>query len=176
MYSRVTLAGHPVHPMLIAYPVAGYTGTLVGFALYGATGQQFWLNWTIALNIAGVGGALLAAVPGLIDWVAGVPRKSAAKTVGAIHAGLNVAALGLFGASLGVYAAHWDGPATGATAGIVLSAVGLGCTLGAGFLGWTLVQDFHIGVRLTTMQERDELAVQKAQPIHLLHHRGTHTA
>ena len=30
MYSKATIAGHPVHPMLIAYPVAGYTGTLVG--------------------------------------------------------------------------------------------------------------------------------------------------
>ncbi|KUJ68265.1 hypothetical protein ACZ90_20295 [Streptomyces albus subsp. albus] len=170
MYSKATVAGHPVHPMLVAYPVAGYTGTLVGFAVYGATGQQFWLNWTIALNIAGVGGALLAALPGFADWAFGIPRTSAAKTVGLAHAGLNVAALGLFGASLGVYASHWDGPAIGAIPGIVLSAVGVALTIAAGFLGWMLVQDFHVGIRLTDMQERDEPAVQNVQPLHP--HRG----
>jgi hypothetical protein len=34
------------------------------------------------------------------------------------------------------------------------------CTIAAGFLGWMLVQDYHIGVRLTSAQERDEPAVQ----------------
>src|SRR5690348_11645564 len=95
MYSKVTIAGHPIHPMLIAYPVASYTGTLVGFAVYAANGQQFWLRLAIALNIAGVGMALLAALPGFVDWAFGVPRGSAAKGVGLAHAGLNVAALGL---------------------------------------------------------------------------------
>ena len=34
MYSKVKVAGHPVYPMLVAFPVACYTGTLVGFAVY----------------------------------------------------------------------------------------------------------------------------------------------
>jgi hypothetical protein len=92
VYSKVKIAGHPVHPMLIAFPVAGYTGTLVGFAVYAATGHQFWLNLAIALNLIGVCAAALAAVPGLADWAFGIPRDSAAKRVGMIHAGLNVAA------------------------------------------------------------------------------------
>ena len=28
MYSKIKIAGHPVHPMLVAFPVACYTGTL----------------------------------------------------------------------------------------------------------------------------------------------------
>jgi uncharacterized membrane protein len=174
MYSKITLAGHPIHPMLVGFPVACYTGTLVGFAVYASNGQQFWLNLAIALNIAGVGTALLAALPGIADLAFGVPRRSAAKTVGIAHGSLNVAALGLFGASLAVYATHWDGPATGVTPGLALSSAGLVCTLGAGFLGWTLVQDYHVGIRLTPLQESDEGAVQNAQPIHL--HRGSHAA
>ncbi|MDQ1021179.1 DUF2231 domain-containing protein [Streptomyces afghaniensis] len=174
MYSKITVAGHPVHPMLVGFPIACYTGTLVGFAVYASNGQQFWLNLAIALNIAGVGTALLAALPGIADLAFGIPRRSAARTVGIAHGGLNVAALGLFGASLGVYATHWDGPATGVTAGLALSAAGLACTLGAGFLGWTLVQDYHVGIRLTPLQESDEQAVQSAELIHL--HRGSHVA
>ncbi|GAA0649774.1 DUF2231 domain-containing protein [Streptomyces thermocarboxydovorans] len=174
MYSKITIAGHPIHPMLVAFPIACYTGTLVGFAVYAASGQQFWLNLAIALNVAGVGTALLAALPGIADLVFGIPRRSAAKTVGIAHGILNVAALGLFGASLAVYATHWDGPATGVTPGLALSSAGLACTLGAGFLGWTLVQDYHVGIRLTRLQESDEEAVQSSELIHL--HRGSHAA
>ncbi|HEU5353207.1 MAG TPA: DUF2231 domain-containing protein [Actinocrinis sp.] len=163
MYSKAKIAGHPIHPMLIAYPVAGYTGTLVGFAVYAANGQQFWLNFAIAMNIAGVGGAVLAALPGLADWALGIPRGSAAKTVGLAHAGLNVVALALFAISLGVYASHWNGPAKGATLGLALASAGVVCTIAAGFLGWMLVQTYHIGVTLTPVQEGDETTVQNAR-------------
>jgi uncharacterized membrane protein len=164
MYSKITIAGHPIHPMLIAYPVAGYTGTLVGFAVYASNGQQFWLNFAIALNIAGVGGALLAAVPGFIDWAFGIPRRSAAKTVGLAHAGLNVVALALFSISLGMYVTHWDGPARSATPGLALASAGVASTIAAGFLGWMLVQTYHVGVSLTPTQESDEQVVQHMRP------------
>lgn len=172
MYSKATVAGHPIHPMLVGFPVVCYTGTLVGFAAYAGTGHQFWLNLAIALNVVGVGGALLAAVPGLVDWAFGIPRGSGAKTVGLAHAALNVTALGLFAGSLGAYAGHWNGPATGTTLGLALSSAGLACTLAAGFLGWTLVQNYHIGIRLTPTQERDELTVQNVRLISLHHDRA----
>ncbi|HZU57012.1 MAG TPA: DUF2231 domain-containing protein [Actinocrinis sp.] len=172
MYSKVKIAGHPIHPMLIAYPVAGYTGTLVGFAVYAANGQQFWLNFAIALNIAGVGGALLAALPGLADWALGIPRGSAAKTVGLAHAALNIAALALFAISLGTYASHWNGPAKDATLGLALAAAGVACTISAGFLGWMLVQNYHIGVSLTRIQEGDEKVVQSVRLLRSHHGRA----
>lgn len=167
MYSKVKVAGHPIHPMLIAYPVAGYTGSLVGYCVYGATGYPFWLNFSIAMNIAGVGGALLAAVPGIADAALGIPRGTQAKAVAMAHGTLNVVSLGLFGWALGVYASHWDGPPRSATLGIVLSAIGVATTIAAGFLGWALVQDYHVGVRLTAAQEQEEVAVQRARMLHL---------
>lgn len=170
MYSKITVAGHPIHPMLIAYPVAGYTGTLVGYAVYAATGQQFWLRLAIALNIAGVGMAIVAAVPGFVDWAFGIPRGSAAKPVGLAHGTLNVAALGLFGASLGFYVTHWNTPTVSAVLGLALAAAGVACTVAAGFLGWMLVQTYHVGIRLTPAQELDELVVQQERP-HLRLHR-----
>jgi uncharacterized membrane protein len=164
MYSKIKIAGHPVHPMLVAFPVASYTGTLAGFAVYAATGHQFWLNLAIALNVAGVCGAVLAALPGLADWAFGIPRDSAAKKTGLIHAGLNVAALGLFLATIASYEGNWNGPAASATLGLVLSAIGVALTIMAGFFGWMLVQDYHIGVRLAPEQELAEPAVQHTQP------------
>jgi uncharacterized membrane protein len=62
VYSKVKIAGHPVHPMLVAFLVACYTGTLVGFAAYAANGHLFWLNLAIALSVAGTGTAVLAAL------------------------------------------------------------------------------------------------------------------
>lgn len=171
MYSKVTVAGHPIHPMLVAFPVAFYTGTLVGFAVYAANGHQFWLNAAIALSIVGAGGAILAALPGLVDWAFGIPRRSGAKLIGLAHAGLNVAALGLFIASAVLYVGNWNGPATGASLGLGLSSAGVLLTLAAGALGWTLVQTYHVGIRLTESQERDETAVQRHAPIFPLPHR-----
>ena len=34
MYSKVKIAGHPIHPMLVAFPVAFYTATLVCYLVY----------------------------------------------------------------------------------------------------------------------------------------------
>ena len=164
MYSKIKIAGHPVHPMLIAFPVAGYTGTLAGFAVYAANGHLFWLNLAIALNVTGVVTAAIAALPGLADWAFGIPRDSAAKKTGLIHAGLNVTALGLFLATVAIYGGNWNGPPVSATAGLVLAAIGVAATAAAGYFGWSLVQDYHVGVRLIPEQELAEPTVQHTPP------------
>lgn len=164
MYSKAKIAGHPVHPMIVAFPVASYTGTLAAFAVYAANGRPFWLNLAIALNVVGVCTAALAALPGLVDWAFGIPRGSAAKRPGLVHAGLNVAALGLFLATVASYGNHWNGPATSATLGLVLSAIGVVLTVAAGFFGWMLVQDYHVGIRLAPEQELIEPSIQHARP------------
>jgi uncharacterized membrane protein len=169
MSSKINIAGHPIHPMLIAYPVAGYTGALVGFCLYGAIGLQFWLNFAIAMNVVGVGGALLAALPGIADAVLGIPGGVPAKLVAIAHGGLNVVSLLLFGATLGYYAGNWNGPPISAVLGIVLSASGLVVTVSAGFLGWMLVQNYHMGVQLSANQQQDEPAVLQQRVLHMPH-------
>jgi len=169
VYSKIKIAGHPVHPMLVAFPVAFYVGTLAGFAVYAANGHLFWLNLAIALSVAGTGTAVLAALAGLADWALGIPRDSAAKMTGLLHAGLNVTALGLFLAAMASYVSNWNGPAVSATPGVILSAIGVAATIAAGFLGWTLVQDYHIGVHLSPEQEIAEPAVQH-HPLRLPHH------
>lgn len=154
MGSKVTIAGHPLHPMLVAYPIAFYTATLAGFVVYAIVGGLFWLKLAIAMNVAGVVMALLAALPGFIDWGLGVSADSPAKRTGLIHMGLNLAALGLFVASFFLYFTHWNGPAeTGPVLGIVLSAVGVALTIPAGFQGWIMIQNQHVGVRDTSDQQ-----------------------
>src|SRR3954463_2171932 len=139
MYSKAKILGHPIHPMLVGFPVAFYTGTLVAFIVYGATMNMFWFRVACVVNWAGVIMAAVAALPGLIDWALGIPRASAAKKTGLIHMALNVAALVAFLINAGAATGHWDDGLAPAGSAIVLSAIGVLLTLPAGFLGWSLV-------------------------------------
>src|SRR6478735_1307396 len=159
MYSKAKILGHPIHPMLVGFPVAFYTGTLVAFIVYAATKNVFWFHLAGVVNWAGVVTAALAAVPGLIDWATGIPRASAAKKTGLIHMGLNVASLLLFLISAVATLNHWDNLMPSADGQLALSAIGVLLTLPAGFLGWSLVQDHHVGVQLSSEQERLEPAL-----------------
>jgi uncharacterized membrane protein len=169
MHSRVKILGHPVHPMLVGYPVALYTATLAAFAIHAAHGDVFWFKFAVAANLAAVAFAVLAALPGLIDWAFGIPARTDAKRTGLIHMGLNVVALALFGADLGIHVHRWADPAPGgATSGIVLAALGIAATLGAGFLGWSLVQDHGVGVAREAVQElrgQRSAAARPAAPV-----------
>lgn len=160
MDSKVKIAGHPLHPMLVAFPVALYTAALAAFVVHAVGGSQFW--WRVGLwsNLVGVGMALLAALPGLVDLLAAIPRGHPAKKVGLAHMSLAVTALALFATNLVVQRGAWvnmpaDLRATlgvphfvspDVTASLLLSGAGFAVTLCAGFLGWTLVQKHHVGI------------------------------
>jgi len=146
MYGKAKLLGHPIHPMLVGFPVAFYTATLVAFIAYASTLHPFWYELACVANWAGVGMAAVAALPGLVDWAIGIPRASAAKKTGLIHMALNVAALAAFLINAIVATQRWDEALPPGGTGIVLSALGVLLTLPAGFLGWSLVHHDHVGV------------------------------
>jgi uncharacterized membrane protein len=170
LYSKVKVGGHPLHPMLIAFPVTFYTTTLFGFTVYALTGHLFW--WRVGLwsNVAGVITAALAAVPGFIDWAVGIPRGTEAKRTGQKHMLLNLAALASFAANLYVQRHRWpadvleSGLAPSPQGAVVLSLLGFLLTVGAGYLGFSLVQTHHVGVDLTPDQERYEPGAHDATP------------
>jgi uncharacterized membrane protein len=155
MWSKIKFFGHPIHPMLVAYPIAMYTATLVGFVIFGATNDLFWLKLAIAANVAGVAMAALAALPGFIDWLIGIPKGAQAKRTGLIHGLLNVGALTAFAITLGIYVGDWNATSPpGAAAGIVVAAIGVLFTLAAGWYGWMLVQGHHVGIDLEQEQQK----------------------
>lgn len=95
MESRAKLLGHPIHPMLIVLPLGLFIGAVVFDAIYLATGSSTIATvgyWNIA---GGVVGGLLAAIFGLIDWLA-IPSGTRAKSIGLWHAGSNVIAIVVF--------------------------------------------------------------------------------
>ncbi len=156
MYTKAQIAGHPIHPMLISIPVAFYTATLVSFIVYAAHESMAVFRFGVVCNIIGAAGALLAAVPGFIDWAFAIPSGTRAKRDGLLHLTINVVALVLFIINAALQGDRWNDVAPGAATAIVLSAIGVGLTVAAGALGWILVQTHHVGVQLTPDQERLE--------------------
>lgn len=145
MYSKIKIFGHPVHPMLIAFPVALYTAAMVCFLVYNGNADPFWFKAGLAANIAGVGMAILAALPGFIDWL-NIPTGTKPKSTGIIHLVFNVIALVLFAINAYMLYDQWNAAAPELYYALPLTIAGFICTLVAGFMGWTLVQTYHVGV------------------------------
>jgi uncharacterized membrane protein len=153
MYSKIKIAGHPLHAMLVPFPVAFYTATMVCFIMYANNMDPFWYKVAMKANVAGVATAVLAALPGFIDWL-NIPKVKKAKKVGITHMICNVLALALFSFNIYLQCDYAQDLQPDVTSAIIITATGFVLTLIAGFLGWSLVQKHHIGVSLTTEQEK----------------------
>ena len=141
MRSQASYKGHPIHPMLIVYPFAFLTGAF-GFNLAATASRSRDLR-TVADHLvpAGVATGLMAAIPGIIDYLHVVPPQSSGKERATKHALLNTTALGLFAASWLI------GRSRRATRlPLLLQGVGSAMMSVAGYMGGTLVYRNQIGV------------------------------
>jgi uncharacterized membrane protein/nitrite reductase/ring-hydroxylating ferredoxin subunit len=142
MKSKAHIKGHPLHPILVCFPIAFFTGALIFDILALLNGQDFYQTATHLL-IAGLIGGLVAAIPGLIDLLFTVPPKSSGKKRGIKHGLINLTAIILFGTAL-FYRLQVEPPAKLVVAGLEAAGVIL---LGfAGWMGGTLVYRNQIGV------------------------------
>lgn len=149
MRTKASLHGHPIHPMLVVFPLGLCISGLAALIGYAAGAPPFWFHVAyLAMIVGGFAGAG-AAVFGLIDLL-GLPRDSRAKAVGFYHAGAAVLSVALFlGAGFSMRAAWVDEPARagfGLGLPIVLAVAGFIVILTAGILGWQLVGAHHVGV------------------------------
>src|SRR5690349_21151900 len=73
MKSTAQIADHPVHPMLIPFPFALLSSAAVFDLGSRMTGKSSWSQTAAHLRSAGLGTALVAAVPGIVDYFGSVP-------------------------------------------------------------------------------------------------------
>ena len=138
----VKLLGHPVHQMLIVFPL-GLLGAAVLFDIIAMTIDSIGLQAAAYYMIgAGVIAGLLAAPFGFIDWL-GIPSNTRAKSIGAVHGLGNVVVVVLFAASW--YLRRPDPLAPSASA-LGLSIAGFLVALVTGWLGGELVDRLRVGV------------------------------
>jgi len=143
MESRAKLLGHPIHPMLIVLPLGLFIMAVVFDALYLWRGSPILPTlayWNIG---AGVVGGLLAAVFGVIDWLA-IPSGTRAKRIGLLHGAINVVVVATFAI---VWLMRNGSPETAPGTGLFFLEVGA-LVLGAvgGWLGGELVDRLGVGV------------------------------
>ena len=142
MESRAKLLGHPIHQMLIVFPL-GLLATAVVFDLLAmALGNGYWSEIAFWMIAAGVVTGLLAAPFGTIDWL-GIPAGTRAKRIGAIHGIGNVIVVALFALSWWM---RRDAPAVVEGVALAASFAGFGLALVTGWLGGELVDRLAIGV------------------------------
>src|SRR5690349_11119448 len=143
MTSRAKLAGHPVHPMLITYPVGLLTTAVVFDIIYLINDRPGFTVAAAYAIAAGIIGGLLAAPFGLIDYLK-IPADTRAKRIGLLHGLINVVVLVLFAVSwlLRLNAGGWE-PKPLALAcsfvAVVIASV-------AAWLGGELVDRLAIGI------------------------------
>ncbi len=93
MRSRASFKGHPIHTAIIPLPFAFLTGALAFDVLGWLFAQPAWMATAAHLTAAGVLTALVAAVPGAIDYVYTVPPNSSGKVRATQHMLFNLSAV-----------------------------------------------------------------------------------
>ncbi|SRR5579883_887575 len=89
--STVAIAGHPIHPILVQFPIAFLVGALLTDIVFWLAHDPFWARASFWLIAAGLAGGLAAALTGLLDFLR-IPRVRK-RTAGWAHLILNVSAI-----------------------------------------------------------------------------------
>jgi uncharacterized membrane protein len=142
MESKVKSMGHPIHPMLVNFPLGLLITSAVFDIIHLVTGNGYWSGIAFWMIAAGIITGLLAAVVGTIDALA-IPSGTRAKSVSFIHGTGNFLILALFFASWVLRSSVRVNPPVIAYILSFLGAALLGVT---GWLGGELTLRLGIGV------------------------------
>jgi uncharacterized membrane protein len=145
MQSKVTIYGHPIHPMIIVLPLGLLPASIFADLVHHIIDDPTWGSFSFWLMLAGVLSGLVAGVIGFMDWK-DLPAGTKARRIGAIHGLTNIVAIVVFLASLLLRFGDPSHPSAFATsvAVIGLFVAGLG-----GWLGGELVFRLGVGVHQT---------------------------
>ena len=158
MASKASIGGHPVHPILVAFPIGLWVTSFALDIWFYFGRNEGWLLISKFMIAAGCLGAIAAAIPGFIDWLAIKERQ--VKKIANWHARLNVVALIIFAVSLYFRTqrgGHWVGSRL--TIPFLLSGVGVVLIGISGWLGGEMT--FHHGVGVTPQHDTPEEEVAK---------------
>jgi uncharacterized membrane protein len=146
MASPASFGGHPIHPIIIPFPIALWVFSLVADVIYLWRGNPVWREYIAFYTLlAGIIGAAAAAVPGFIDWLS-LKNPSVVK-IANWHARLNVIALLVFAASFYLRTRNGAALVSGSyTIPIALSVFGVILISISGYLGGEMVYKHGVGV------------------------------
>lgn len=150
MATPASIRNHPIHPMLIVFPIGLLVFSLVCDIIYHAGFRNpMWKALAFYTIAGGIIGALLAAIPGFIDYLSITDRR--VKRIATTHMALNLVVVALFIFNLGI---RYNASPDSEIVGVVLSVIAISFMAISGWLGGTLVYEHHMGVS-PSQEERE---------------------
>lgn len=143
MESRVKLFGHPVHPMLVAFPLGLLATGVIFDVIFMLTRNTMFSVVSYWMITAGIIGGLLAAVVGFTDWLS-IPAGTRAKDIGLMHGLGNLTIVVLFIISWLMRRNETD--YVPGTLPFILELLGAGLALFTAWLGGEMVYQLGMGV------------------------------
>lgn len=143
MRSKASYKGHPIHPALIPFPIAFLYGAFLFDAAGRIASRPSWWITGQHLAVAGIAMALVAAVPGFIDYRHTVPPRSTGKQRATRHMAAMLGAVALFALAWWLRGGVDDPPGIPQ---LVLEGLGAGLLTAGGWMGGVLVNRNQIGV------------------------------
>jgi uncharacterized membrane protein len=95
MKSTAAIGEHPMHPMLVAIPIGAFVLALIGDIATSMTQDAFWYQWSFYCIGIGIIFALVAAIPGFVDYLS-VKMSAEGKMLATWHMALNLTAVVLY--------------------------------------------------------------------------------
>lgn len=170
--STAALGGHPLHPMLVGFPITLFIGAFVTDVVYLATSAAFWAQSSVWLLVAGVAMGLLAAVPGAIDLL--TIEHARRWRLAWIHGLMNLGLVAL--AAMNLILRWRDPEAAVAPFGVFLSAICVGLLAITGWLGGEMVYRHGVGVSKAVGAEDADASHDAAAATRSAAHGSEHAA
>lgn len=140
--STVQIFGHPIHPIIVIFPVAFLSAVAGTDLAYWLVGGEFWAEASFWLIGAGLVSAIAAAITGMADFIR-IPRARQ-RRAGWAHMGLNVGVLGLTMVNFGLRFGRMESAIV--PLGLILSLVVSGLLLASGWYGGELMFRHKVGI------------------------------
>jgi uncharacterized membrane protein len=139
MQGKASIGGHPLHPMLVTFPIGCFIAAVVCDVISIWAGPVFWAAMATWLILFGIAGALFAAFFGFVDYIS-APMTVPAKSTAAWHMTLNIAAIVIFGWACAIrFLDHTS------VAGYALTGLGIVLLAVAGWMGGEVAHRHLVG-------------------------------
>ena len=158
--STAQIGGHPLHPMLIPFPVAFLVGAFATDLAYWGTRNAFWAEASLWLLGAAIVMALVAAVAGFTDFLGESRIRDLSDAW--YHMIGNLTAVVI---ALGNWTLRYAGGVESAILpwGLLMSFVVVGILLFTGWKGWEMVYRHRVGI--IDRGERTEKVVERPRRV-----------
>ena len=140
--SIASIAGHPIHPMLVPFPIAFFFGAFVTDLAYWRAPDAMWESFSVWLITAGLVMSGFAALAGVIDFAGSRRIRKLKPAWPHVLGNVVVIALSLVNA----FVHSRDGYTAVVPEGLILSGVVVLILLFTGWMGWEMVYRHRVGV------------------------------